>query len=132
MEQNKLDKILKDHKIWVNADLRNANLWNADLWYANLWYANLRNANLRNADLWYADLRNADLRYAVGNGKEVISLQVGIYPICITKDLIFVGCMEFNRCDVNKIKYKDVKYSVSLDEFKSIKRLVKAVLKEVK
>ena len=69
MTQEELNKVLENHKHWLNedcdgweemkADLRNANLRNADLRYADL-----RNANLRNANLRYADLRYADLRYA--------------------------------------------------------------------
>ena len=90
MEREKLDKILENHKLWLNdkggeradlsdtnlttadlrgADLRNANLYGADLRGADLSDANLRNANLyganlRNADLYSANLRYADLRYA--------------------------------------------------------------------
>ena len=62
--QEKLNKILENHKHWLNedcegwenmradlrnADLRNANLRNADLWNANLWNVNLGNANLWSA-----------------------------------------------------------------------------------
>ena len=75
MEREKLDKILENHKLWLNdkggerADLSDANLTTADLRGADLSDANLRNANLyganlRNADLYSANLRNADLRYA--------------------------------------------------------------------
>jgi uncharacterized protein YjbI with pentapeptide repeats len=87
MEQARLDKILENHKLWLNtngeqgerANLRSADLRSADLSYADLRYAdlrsanlryadlrsaNLRSANLRSADLSYADLRYADLRYA--------------------------------------------------------------------
>ena len=84
MTRETLDKIMENHKHWINedcegwenmkanlrdanlryADLRNADLRYADLRYADLRDANLRNADLRYADLRYADLRNADLRYA--------------------------------------------------------------------
>ena len=74
-----LEKILENHKHWLNkdidgweymranlnsADLSNANLRYADLRGADLRYANLSDANLRGANLRYADLRGADLRYA--------------------------------------------------------------------
>lgn len=65
MEKEKLDKILKNHELWLNgeggeyADLRGVNLKGADLRYANL-----NNIDLRCADLYSADLRYADLRYA--------------------------------------------------------------------
>ena len=84
MTQEELNKVLENHKHWLNedccgwegmkadlrdADLRNVNLSNAnlrdgDLRNADLRYAYLRNAYLRNADLRNADLRNADLSCA--------------------------------------------------------------------
>ena len=79
MTQEELNKVLENHKHWLNgdcdgweemkadlrdADLRYANLRNADLCGANLYCADLRGANLRNADLRDANLRYADLRDA--------------------------------------------------------------------
>ena len=86
MEQDKLDEILKKHKLWLDgdekgeranlqyanlqdadlrgADLQYANLRGADLQDANLQDANLQRANLRCADLQYADLRYANFQYA--------------------------------------------------------------------
>jgi hypothetical protein len=77
MEQAKLNKILDEHKLWLQtngekgkradlryADLSSADLSSADLRYADLRYADLRSANLSSADLRYADLSSADLRYA--------------------------------------------------------------------
>ena len=64
MERERLDKILENHKLWLNgeggecADLRGANLKGVDL--RNI---NLNNADLRCADLYSADLRGASLRY---------------------------------------------------------------------
>ena len=74
-----LEKILEDHKHWLNrdiagwgnmyanlsgADLSNVYLSDAILNYANLRGADLKGANLSGADLSYADLRGVDLRYA--------------------------------------------------------------------
>lgn len=70
MTQNELDKILKNHKKWLNADggsranLGGTNLRGADLRDANLWVANLRAAELRGANLRDANLRDANLRGA--------------------------------------------------------------------
>jgi len=82
MDQNKLNKILKEHKLWLsserkrgkranlinadlsNVDLTNANLSNACLIDANLTNVNLTNANLINADLSNVDLTNANLTNA--------------------------------------------------------------------
>ena len=69
MTQNELNKILVNHKHWINRDCEDwknmkANLTGADLRYANLIGANLIGANLIGAGLSGADLRNANLRYA--------------------------------------------------------------------
>lgn len=67
MEIEKLDKILENHKLWLNnkggerADLSGTDLRNADLNGINLECADLYNANLRNADLRHTNLYNADL-----------------------------------------------------------------------
>ena len=74
MTQEELNKVLKNHKHWLNedcdgweemkADLRNADLRNADLRYADLRYADLCDADLCDANLRGANLRDADLRDA--------------------------------------------------------------------
>ncbi|ABS47147.1 MULTISPECIES: pentapeptide repeat-containing protein [Yersinia pseudotuberculosis complex] len=72
MNLTDLNKILAEHKIWVEsyrengsrADLRSANLSGADLSGADLSGADLRSANLRSANLRSADLRSANLRSA--------------------------------------------------------------------
>ncbi|VEE71637.1 pentapeptide repeat-containing protein [Yersinia pseudotuberculosis] len=69
MNLTDLNKILGEHKIWVEsyresgsrADLRGADLCGANLCGANLSGANLRGANLRGADLCGANLCGADL-----------------------------------------------------------------------
>ena len=83
MKQEQIEKILEEHKAWLNrtggaranlcdadlygADLRGADLCgaylrDADLYGANLYGANLCGANLCGANLRDADLRDADLR----------------------------------------------------------------------
>ena len=76
MTREELDKVLENHKHWLNedcngwekmranlsnVDLRNANLCGVNLSGADLSGADLRNANLRDADLSGADLHNANL-----------------------------------------------------------------------
>lgn len=51
MTQNELNKILENHKHWINRDCEDWKSMKADL----------NGANLRNADLLYANLRGADL-----------------------------------------------------------------------
>ena len=74
MTRETLDKIMENHKHWINedcegwenmkADLRGANLSGANLYCADLRGANLSDANLHCANLHGADLYCADLRGA--------------------------------------------------------------------
>ena len=72
MKQEVLNKILKQHKLWVTsgnikgerADLRGAHLSGADLKGADLRGAYLTGAYLTRANLSGASLRDADLRAA--------------------------------------------------------------------
>ncbi|HHZ1082505.1 TPA: pentapeptide repeat-containing protein [Yersinia enterocolitica] len=64
MNLTDLNKILGEHKIWIESYRKNgsrANLCGADLRDANLCGADLRDANLRDANLCGADLRDANL-----------------------------------------------------------------------
>jgi len=77
MTENKLQRILKAHKAWLDgeaggqranlykADLSSADLCEADLFGVNLSRANLFKANLHAANLRSADLSGADLSRAV-------------------------------------------------------------------
>ena len=86
LTREKLNKILEEHKHWIdedcknweemranlhNADLRGANLHNAVLRCANLSGANLHNADLRGADFHGADLHNANLSGADFHGADL-------------------------------------------------------------
>ena len=68
MKQEQIEKILEEHKAWLNrtggakADLYGADLCGADLCDADLRDAHLYGANLCDANLRDADLRGADLR----------------------------------------------------------------------
>ena len=74
LTREKLNKILEEHKHWIDedcenweemrADLHNADLRDADLRGADLRDADLSGANLHNANLSGADLRDAYLRDA--------------------------------------------------------------------
>jgi uncharacterized protein YjbI with pentapeptide repeats len=77
MNRDELNKILADHKTWLNgeggrqANLRGAYLSGDDLRGAYLRQANLRGAYLRWADLSGADLRGADLSGADLRGADL-------------------------------------------------------------
>lgn len=85
---------------------------------ANLFDANLRNADLRNADLRDANLRCADLRYAIGNLKQVKSLQLETWHITYTINTIAIGCQQhsiaewrvFTDDDIKKMDSKAVEW----------------------
>ena len=74
LTREKLNKILEEHKHWIDedcknweemrADLRNADLRSTDLHNADLSGANLHNADLSGANLHNANLFNADLSVA--------------------------------------------------------------------
>ena len=67
MKQEQIEKILEEHKAWLNrtggakADLYGADLCGADLCGADLCDADLRDAHLYGANLCDADLRDAHL-----------------------------------------------------------------------
>ena len=76
MTQEELNKVLENHKHWLNEDCEGWENMRADLRGANLRYADLRGADLSDADLSganlrYADLRGADLRYANLRGADL-------------------------------------------------------------
>ena len=88
LTSDELQEILRLHKLGfegddkgVRADLRYADLSYADLRYADLSYADLSNADLRYAYLSNAYLRNADLSNAVGNMREVRSMQAEAWHV---------------------------------------------------
>jgi hypothetical protein len=86
-------------------DLSFTNLSFTNLSSANLRSANLRYANLRYADLSYADLSSANLRYAVGNSKQIKTLQTETYVVTYTNTVMAIGC---KQCSIKEWKnFKD-------------------------
>ena len=78
LTREKLNKILEEHKHWIDEDCKNweemrADLHNADLRGADLRGADLRGADLHNADLRGANLPNADLRGANLSGANLLN-----------------------------------------------------------
>ena len=89
MEQSDLDKIIKNHKIYLetdgkegqkayltDVDLTDAYLTDANLTNANLTNANLTNANLTNVDLTNANLTNVDLYNANLTGVDLTNVDL--------------------------------------------------------
>jgi len=73
---------------------RGTDLSCADLSCANLRDADLRDADLRDADLRGANLRGTDLRDAIGNNREIKTLQLGEYITVVTKYTLSIGCQQ--------------------------------------
>ena len=97
MTQNELNKILENHKHWINRDCEDwknmkANLTGADLRYANLSGANLSGANLRGADLRYANLSGADLSGANLSDANLIGTKnIPFIPMACPDTGAFIG-----------------------------------------
>ena len=94
MNKVELQEALRLHKLWLNAKpggIR-AGLSKANLSNANLSYTDLRGADLSYTDLRGTNLSNVDLRCAVGNNKEIKSLQIGTYLISYTAVVLNIGC----------------------------------------
>ena len=115
MTQEKLNKVLENHKHWLNEDcdgweemkanLSNANLSNANFRDANLCGTNLCNANLRKADLRkahlrYADLRKADLRKADLRGADLCGADLCNANLC-GANLRYTDLCNANLCGAN-------------------------------
>lgn len=119
MDRKELDKILQDHKKWLNyepygnfadllgadlrganlrrADLRCADLRGADLREADLFCADLRGAYLETADLRGADLRGADLYSAETYGMKTDAATRTDYPMACPETGSFIGWKKAGR-----------------------------------
>ena len=117
------------------ANLRDANLRDADLSYADLIGAdligaNLIGANLSGADLRGTNLRGADLSYAIGNNKEIITIQTGSHwTIVYTSTHIQIGCqnhtidewMNFSDAKINRMDNRALEFWI---KWKPILKLI--------
>jgi hypothetical protein len=105
-----------------NADMRGANLRGANLRDANLRDANLQGANLQGADMRGANLRGADLQFAVGNMREIKSMQIDTWAVTYTSDMLQIGCQRhsielWRKSDPRWIAAMDTKASEWWDKF---------------
>ena len=112
LTREKLNKILEEHKHWIDEDCKNweemrADLRNADLRNADLSGACLRNADLRSTDLFNADLRganllNVDLSGANLRGADLRSAKnVPYIPMVCPEEGDFIG---WKKAEGNKDK----------------------------
>ncbi|CND49400.1 pentapeptide repeat-containing protein [Yersinia pseudotuberculosis] len=126
MNLTDLNKILAEHKIWVEsygengsranlrganlsgANLSGANLRGANLRGANLSGANLRGANLRGADLSGANLRGADLRDADLPDRTYVIMGEKYYLQISNGETIRAGCQSHTAEEWRKFSKREI------------------------
>ena len=113
MTPEQIKETLRLHKLWLmddggeRANLRDANLQGANLRGAHLQGADLRYANLRYADLWSANLQDA-----VGNMREIKSMQIDPWAVTYTADTLQIGCQ---RHSIDLWRKADPRWIAAMD-----------------
>ena len=82
LAQEQINKMLEEHRHWLNEDCKGWETMRADFSYCDLRGADLRGADLRGADLSGAYLRGADLRGADLRGAYLIYADLGGAYLC--------------------------------------------------
>ncbi|MGE4692010.1 pentapeptide repeat-containing protein [Yersinia enterocolitica] len=116
MNLTDLNKILGEHKIWVEsyrengsrANLRDADLCGADLCGANLRDADLCGANLYGADLCGANLRDADLCGANLPDRTYVIMGEKYYLQISNGETIRAGCQNHTAEEWRKFSKRDI------------------------
>ena len=119
MTKNELNKILENHKLWLNgeggecanlrgASLSGANLNSANLSGASLYNANLRGANLYNANLYSSNLNNANLNNANLNNVKTNMYTIG-YNLACSEEGSFIGYKKAGKYIVKLLIMEDSK-----------------------
>ena len=123
MTKNELNKILENHKLWLNdeggecadlrgADLRYANLYNIDLRCADLNSADLNSANLSGASLYNANLYSSNLNNANLNNVKTNMYTIG-YNLACPEEGSFIGYKKAKDCIIKLLIMEDSKRSSS-------------------
>ena len=99
------------------AKFEGANLIGANFEGADLRDTNFEGADLRDTNFEGADLRGANFEGAVGNQREIYSLQLPKYKIVMTKDRIFIGCQAHSKADWLKFDRKQLE---GMDGYKGL------------
>lgn len=112
--KEKLDKILENHKLWLNgeggecANLRGANLSGANLNSANLSGASLYNANLSGDSLYNANLYSSNLNNANLNNVKTNMYTIG-YNLACPEEGSFIGYKKVGKYIVKLLIMEDSK-----------------------
>lgn len=126
---------LKEANLW-GACLRKANLSGVDLKGANLSMANLQEANLRGACLVGANLKGAtlwesDIREAIGNGKEIKTLQFEEWTVTWTDTEMAINDIQHPLKYWEKVTFALEEPSKEDLEFLEFWKKWKPILKEI-
>ena len=90
LTREELNKILEEHRHWINEDCENWGTMKANLRGADLRVADLRGADLRGADLRGADLRGANLRVADLRGADLRGANLRVADLRGAKNVPYI------------------------------------------
>lgn len=121
INQEELDEILRDHKLWLEgeggkcADLSNVNLSNVNLRSADLRFINLSGANLKFTNLKFTNLKYANLNGAILSGANLKDIKTNIhtigYNLACPEEGNFIGYKKADGCIVKLLILEDAKRS---------------------
>jgi hypothetical protein len=94
------------------ANLRFSNMQNADMRDADMRGANLQGANMRFANMQGADMQNANMQNAVGNMREIKSMQIDTWAVTYTSDMLQIGCQ---RHSIELWRKSDPRWIAAMD-----------------
>lgn len=105
LTQKEINKIIENHKHWLNADVdgwnnMKANFSNQDLSYADLSDANLHGVDLGGANLIYANLSGTNLSHANLSGADLSGADLRNANLCYA-NLCFVNLNYAKLCNAN-------------------------------
>ena len=82
--------------------------------------ANLSGANLSRVDLSWADLSGAK--------NKAISIYGLKFPIVVSEEKVFIGCVSYTHEEAKKVSFEDVeKFKIEENEFEEIKTIYTTV-----
>src|SRR3990167_6263514 len=87
--------------------------------------ANLSGANLSGANLSWANLSWANLSGAKNKAISIYGLK---FPIVVSEEKVFIGCVSYTHEEAKKVSFEDVeKFKIEENEFEEIKTIYTTV-----
>ena len=90
LTQGQINKILENHKHWINEDCKGWEIMKADFSYCDLHGANLHDVNLRDADLRDANLHDVNLHDADLHGADLRDADLHCANLCDAKEVPYI------------------------------------------